>query len=180
MGPSHGGLRPLRLDDRAAVRDGRPPPRLPRDLAGAAHRPLPEARARSQRRRRPAQPVLTRRAPCPAGFGSSGDRGPRPGRLSRSSGGRRHCGGPKASRRRSHARRARSAVGSRSSGSAEASRTSLRLRPISASSRRSIFDSVLRVARAAATRNGQAAARLAPAPTVPHMRFAEIMGSHPF
>ena len=31
MGPAHGGLRPLRLDDRPTLRDGQPPPRLPRE-----------------------------------------------------------------------------------------------------------------------------------------------------
>ena len=37
VGPAHGGLGTLRLDDRAPVRDGRAPPRLSRDVAGAAH-----------------------------------------------------------------------------------------------------------------------------------------------
>ncbi len=47
VGPAHGGLRPLRLDDRASVRDGRAPARLPRNVAGAAHRPLPQAGSRA-------------------------------------------------------------------------------------------------------------------------------------
>ena len=78
------------------------------------------------------------------------------------------------------ARRKRSSVGSRSSGNAEASRTSLALRPMSASSRRSMLASAFSVARAAATRNGQAAACLAPAPIVRHIRLSGIMGSCPF
>ena len=139
-------------------------PWLPRDLAGAAHRPLPQA-DREGARRRAAQPVLTRSAAFPAAFGPCRGGGRcRPGR----SAGPPSCErparegeGPKAFSRRSRARRASSSVGSPSSGSAEASRTSLGLRPMSASSRRSIFASVLSVALAAATRNGQAAARLA-------------------
>ena len=43
MGPAHGGLRSLRLDDRPPVRDGRAPARLSRNQDDAAHRPLPEA-----------------------------------------------------------------------------------------------------------------------------------------
>ena len=86
----------------------------------------------------------------------------------------------KAFARRSRARAARSAVGSRSSGSAEASRRSQGLRPMSASSRRSILASARSVARAAATRNGQAAARLAPAQIDRHTRLSGIMGSSSF
>ena len=158
---------------------------LPRDVAGAAHRLVPQAGRRAEQRQRATQPVLTRRASCPAGFGPGRDGGrSRPGRSSGSSSrqlpARSDGGGPKASRRRSRARRARSAVGSRSSGSAEASRTSLGLRPMSASSRRSILASAFSVARAAATRNGQAAACLAPAPIARHIRLSGIMGLRPF
>jgi hypothetical protein len=181
VGPAHGRVRPLRLDDRAPVRDGRAPARLPGDVAGAAHRPVSYADRRPTRGQRATQPVLTRRAPCPAGFGSGRDGGgPRPDRSSGSSSGRppvRGDGDTKAYRRRSRARRPRSSVGSRSSGNAEASRTSLGLRPMSASSRRSILASALSAARAAATWNGHAARRLAPIPIVRHRRLSGIMGS---
>ena len=59
---------------------------LPRDVAGAAHRPVPQAGRRAERRQRATQPVLTRRASCPAGFGPGRDGGrSRPGRSSGSS-----------------------------------------------------------------------------------------------
>ena len=82
VGPAHGRLRPLRLDDRAPVRDGRAPAWLPRNVAGAAHGPVPQAGRRADRGRRAAQPVLTRRSSCPAGFGPGRDGGGlAPGRV---------------------------------------------------------------------------------------------------
>ena len=45
MGPPHGGLGPLRLDDRPPLRNRRQASRLSRDAAVAAQRPLPRAGA---------------------------------------------------------------------------------------------------------------------------------------
>jgi hypothetical protein len=180
VGPAYGGLRPLRLDDRAPVRNGRAPARLSRDVEGAADRLVSQADSQRGRRQRAAQPVLTRRVPSPARAGPGRDGGLLGlGRSSESSSGqppiRGDEGGPKASRCRSYARRARSSVGSRSSDKAEASRTSLGLKPMSASSRRFMLASVRIVARAAATRKGQAAARVAPTKIDRHIRLSEVM-----
>src|SRR5271166_301347 len=78
VGAPHGGLRPLRLDDRAAVRDGRAAARLSGDENVPARRSLREAESRSQRDRRAAEPVLTppRRA-SRAALLAGGGRGPR-------------------------------------------------------------------------------------------------------
>ena len=51
MGPAHGGLRPLRLDDRPPVRDRRAQARLSREGLRAAHRPVQAAGAARPRGR---------------------------------------------------------------------------------------------------------------------------------
>ena len=58
VGPPHGGLGPLRLDDRPPLRDRRQAARLSRDAAQAAQRPLPRAGARRNGRAAAALAVL--------------------------------------------------------------------------------------------------------------------------
>ena len=61
MGPAHGGLRPLRLDDRTPLRDRGQAAGLSRDAARAEERPVP--RAGPRRRGRAAATVAVLRGP---------------------------------------------------------------------------------------------------------------------
>ena len=58
VGPPHGGLRALRLDDRAALRDGRAPPWIPRVPDPPSDGPVSQTLAGGARNGSAAHPVL--------------------------------------------------------------------------------------------------------------------------
>src|SRR5271165_372123 len=62
MGPADGRFRPLRLDDRPPLRDGRAAAWLSRNQDDAANGPLSEAQACGERGRSAAEPVLIMRS----------------------------------------------------------------------------------------------------------------------